>query len=498
VDLLELILKQTSPGFDKMSREATFLRRALMSELLGTPENLTDTGNAAFLQAVPTAVEVKDIDLSNVTHLVKFPYESDQSFTQRFALAIDGGESYRILSEFIGHIMRPGFTLNLDGFSDEIRKRIETNFDGEGTDFRNYVADVVYEIAGMGRGLFLVYTDDDDGLPVTSILPRESVRDAERYGDELRYIIFDKCFDFGEGIQRKEKDLRVLITPDQWVFVDPRERAFVTVPESDNVNPLGRVPVVDVWQGAAGKSVVGAVARIQFLLLNSESVLAQKVRNQGIAILTGPTGTRDQLKTLSTNKVVEVAPDATRGVEWAGYPSSTLDGDFKYLDKLAQRMFSLSGTRSHYDAAQQSGESKLWDFLTEKSLLENIANATETAVNQILAFWEAYTMTPPVEKRFSLSRNYDARDLKQTLELIFQAMSIKLGPTVDRKLKETARASLAALGVSLNPDEVAASDAELDEADAASSNLESITADIYRAISAPQNPPATIPNQNKQ
>ncbi|MBK7363026.1 MAG: hypothetical protein IPJ01_12080 [Micavibrio sp.] len=476
MSVLDIILKQTAPGFYRDRPEWVFNRRALRRELIGSPDNLNDTGNAAFLQAVPTAREVKDIDPDSVTYLVKFPYESDQAYAQRFALAFDGGEAYRVLSEFIGHILRPGYSLNLDGFSDEIRERIEKNFDGEGTDFKSFLADVVYEIAGLGRGVFLTYTDDDDGQPVTCILPRENVRDCERYGDELEYIIFDKCFDRAEGIARDDKLYRVLITPDQWVFVDPKAREIVQ--SGDGLNPLGVVPVVDVWYGAEGKSLVGAVARIQFLLLNSESVLAQKVRNQGIAILNGPTGIRDQLGTLSAQKVVEIAPDSSRGLEWAAYPASSLDGDYKYLQMLAERMVNLSATRSHYEAANQSGESKLWDFLTQKSVLESIATATENAVNQILSHWERYTLAPVVEKRFSLNRNYDARDLKSTLELIFQAMSLTLGDTVERKLKETARDALKSVGVNLSPDELTASDAELDAAAEAKANLDALTADV--------------------
>jgi single-stranded DNA-binding protein len=232
------------------------------------------------------------------------------------------------------------------------------------------------------------------------------------------------------------------------------------------------------WEKEGVKQSKVEINVSEWQLLDPKDKGANEKVVQGIAILNGPTGVRDQLGTLSAQKVVEIAPDSSRGLEWAAYPASSLDGDYKYLQMLLDRMVNLSATRSHYDASKQSGESKLWDFLMQKSVLESIATATENAVNQILSHWEAYTMAPVVEKRFALNRNYDARDLKTTLELIFQAMSLMLGETVERKLKETARDSLKSVGVNLSPDELTASNAELDAAAEAKANLDALTSDV--------------------
>ena len=472
---LRLARSQVNPEWKKSHRDWVFLRRALKRDLIGNGSEVQGGGiTPAFIQAQPYAREVgkEKINEYNESYLVRFPTESSQAYAQRFILAIDGGESYRVLSEFIGHVMRTGYTLNLDDFSAEIQNKIMRNIDGDGANFDMFICDVIFEIAGIGKGYFWTTNDDSgDGMPMTEAIHRDKFRDWRKEGTDFDYVIFQICENYSEGIERDEQDLTCIITRDEWIYVDLKKETVEIQP-----NPLGFVPVIDGWQGAMGKSIVDGVAKLQFLTLNSESVLAQKIRNQGLAILTGPVGTRTQLATLSTNKVVEISADSTRGIEWAAYPASSLDGDYKYLQLLMQRMEQLSAVRTHYDAASLSGESKMWDFLSQKALLETIATSTEEAVNGILNHWAAYLGVDTQAERFKLSRNYDARGLKETLELIFQASSLSLGETVQGKLKMSARDALRQLGVNLTEEEKAASDGEILNQNSLMKNLETLGA----------------------
>lgn len=447
--LTDVLRAQVRSDYYHDCEHTKFLRRALSGNLLSRSK--VSAYQDAFRLAVPSAVEIGT--QRETSYLIRFPFESDVSYSQRQMLALDGAESHRVLAEFIGHLLRPGFSLDLSGFSEELRSQIESNIDGEGTDFQNFIADVAYEVCGVGRAFYLVETEP--AFRVRSI-GRENVRDFSRKGDAFAFIIFDSYFEQISGIEKASKEYRHAVTPERWIIYDVKQNAIV----SDVENPFGFVPVVDIINGSDAKSLIDTVAKIQYLLMNAESVLAQKIRNQALAILTGPTGVREQLKTLSANKIVEIPADSSRGLEWAAYPASSLDADFKYLAQLIERLFVSSTIKSHREL-NTSGESKLWDFLSQRSLLETIANTIETGINQILSTIETIYGIPAQPKRFFLNRTYDARSLKETLELIFQAMSLSLGETVNAKLKQTARESLRALGVQLSEEEKAQSDEEL-------------------------------------
>ena len=472
MSLEDVLFKQVCKDYRRRN-DYIFYRRALRTDLVGSWDNVEADSAAAFLQVQPTAREVgKELDAEKISHLIRFPYESNAGYAQRFLLSSDGGESYRIASELIGHLMRPGYTLNLDGFADEYVQKLQYNIDNEGTDFPAFAADVALELIGIGRATYLTTTDEQGSL-YTSRVKRENIRDYQPAGDALDLIIFDKCRYRREGYELYEDELAVLISPTEWIYGDKKTRAI-----SRFENPLGAVPVADVWF-ADGTPLLASVCRLQYLLLNAESVLAQKIRNQAIAILNGPTGIREQLKTLSAQKVIELPPDSSRGLEWAAYPAASLDADFKYIQFLVQKVTMLGAMRMQTDAPQ-SGESKMWDFLSQQSLLEQIATAVENCVNKVLDDWEMYAQTPHVEKRFVLNRSYDARSLKETLELIFQAMTLQLGETVETKLKMTARDALTKLGVALSDEEKAQSDSEIESANDEARNVEFYAAEILK------------------
>lgn len=467
---VDKILRKTFAGYESTRQTACFNRRALNAKLLG--RGVFSSAVAAYNQTQPTAREIgNEPTQKDISYLIRFPYESDTAYAQRFALAIDGGESHRVLSEIIGHILRPGYTLNLDGFSDEIKKQIENNFDGQGTSFDNFLTDIVFEIAGIGRGLFITTSDETTGLPRTKVILRENLRDISRIGDAIEYVIYEDCYAIGQGIDREEKDAIVYIDSAAWIYIDKKTKAVLLQSE----NPLGFVPVVDVWHGSEALSIVETICRLQYLILNAESVLAQKIRNQAMNILNGPTGIASQLRTLSTNKVIEIPPDSSRGLEWAAYPSAGLDGDFKYMQLLVERLFQAAASRNINNDSAQSGVSKSWDFLSQRALLETIANETESAIDKILAQWSHFLGQTPRD-RFALNKTYDVQTLAETLQNVFQAMSLQLGATVDRKLKVAARDSLQALGVTLTDAERAQSDAELADADELRANISTLLA----------------------
>ena len=249
---LRIAKKQVNPEWAKYHHEWIFIRRALHSDLLGEGKEIQSSGvTPAFLQVQPYAQEVgTKVDDYTMSHLVRFPVESTQAYAQRFILAIDGGESYRVLSEFIGHILRPGYSLDLSDFSLDVQDKIERNIDGDGADFKMFLCDVLFETAGLGKGYFWTRTEDD-GLPRTEFIYREMFRDWRKEGTDFDYVIFEFCENYSDSIERDEKKITCIITPDEWIYVDLKTET-VTV----EVNPLGFVPVIDGWQGAMGMSIV--------------------------------------------------------------------------------------------------------------------------------------------------------------------------------------------------------------------------------------------------
>lgn len=454
-DIQHALKAQDHKEWLKWKGEWKFYRSALERELVGDKdaarEMVRSPGTTAPLRSEENADAVEwgtKTSTVNESYLIKQPVESELSYAIRTVFAFDGNESYRTLRTIVGYLLRDT-NVNLDGFSNEYREVIQTNIDGKKTGWKQFVEEAAEEIAGIGKAFGWLYTPKGQNLPIHEFIDREKVRDWHMENDAFVYAKFEDCREKFMGVIRVEQKRTVILTPDMWYFCtlieDSGEYKVEQIPFKANF-----VPLVDGWCGKYARSVIATAAHLQFILMNADSVAFQIIRNQMIAIMVGPTGTKDQLREVTTNTVLDIPAQATVGFQIVGYPKQTIDGHLEYLQRMAEKV-SLSANLREQVALGASGESKDWDFMPTAAMLDRLADAVEAYVNEVLGMFEKFAdIAPSKEKRFSINRNFDKKGLKETLDLIFQGIAMQLGAKMTEKLKVHAASLFAQVGVQIN------------------------------------------------
>lgn len=434
--------------------EWKFLRAALNRELIG---DKADAVQVAVEQKTLRAETNPDLNVRDAfrhekngteSYLVRQPVESDLAYAIRLIFGFDGNESYQTLRTLVGYLLKDT-TINLDGFQQDWRQRIEQNIDGQGTTFKEFVEESAEEIGGIGKAYGWIYQSNGDKIPVHEFIDREKVKDWHKDKTDFKYVKFEDCRESFIGVTRSEESRTVILTPEEWFFCKKNEDGKWTITRQQP--RAGRegyfIPFVDGWCGKYAKSLIATAAYLQFMLMNADSVAFQIIRNQMLGIITGPTGTKDQLQTLTTSTVVDIPPDSSRGLEIVGFPKQTIDGHFEYLKSMTAKVSRSANLREQVSLGA-SGESKDWDFMPTSSLLDRFADYVEAYVNQVLGMYETFAgITASKEKRFSIKREFDKKGLKETLEIIFSGMAMQLGTTFTEKLKVRAAEAFKQIGI---------------------------------------------------
>jgi hypothetical protein len=448
--------KQTHKEYKRYLPEWKFLRSALNRELIGDKSQATEIAieQKMLRQEEMPGSGVRDA-FRNVnkygeeeSYLIRQPVESDLAYAIRLLFGFDGNESYQTLRTLVGYLLKDT-TLNLDGFAQDYRDRIEKNIDGQGTTFKEFLGEASEEIGGLGKAYGWIYQSMGDKIPIHEFIDRENVSDWHKNKTDFIYVKFEDCRESFLGVTRAETKRTVILTPEEWFFCSKdSDDKWVIQREAPKAGREGFfIPFVDGWCGKYAKSLVATAAYLQFMLLNADSVAFQIIRNQMLGIITGPTGTKDQLQTLSTATVVDIPPESSRGLEIVGFPKQTIDGHFEYLSNMSAKVSKSANLREQVSLGA-SGESKDWDFMPTSSLLDRFADYVEAYVNQVLGMFEKFAgIQPSKEKRFSIKREFDKKGLKETLEIIFSGMALQLGSTMNEKLKLRAAEAFKQLGV---------------------------------------------------
>ena len=446
-DLLKALNKQDNKEWLRHRADWKFLRSALDRALVGNKEGAMEyiTAPTPLRQeenpdARDAFAQQKNLD----SYLIKQPVESDLSYAIRLIFAFDGNESYQTLRTLIGYLLKDSRT-DWQGFSSEYLERMQKNIDGEQTGWKEFVEEAAEEIAGIGKSYGWLYTPQGEKVPVHEFVEREKVRDWQKDRSNFLYVKFEDCREAFSGVLRNEVHRTIVLTPEAWYFCTPGELDTWNIEEIPFTGKF--VPFVDGWCGRYAKSVVSTAAHLQFLLMNADSVAFQIIRNQMIAIITGPSGTRDQLREITTNTVVDIPSAASRGLEIVGYPKQTIDGHMDYLKRMGEKVNRSANLRDQI-ALAASGESKDWDFMPTGAMLDRLADHVESYVNGVLTMFERFAGMPlSKDKRFSINRNFDKKGLKETLDLIFQGIALQLGKTMNDKLKVHASKLFEQIGV---------------------------------------------------
>lgn len=445
--------KQDHKEYKRNVSEWKFYRAALNRDLIGDKTGAIETATEQKTLRQETNPDARNAFRAEApkdgeSYLIRQPVESDLAYAIRLIFGFDGNESYQTLRTLIGYLLKDT-TLDLSGLPPDVEKRIRDDIDGSQTDFKQFVEEVAEEIGGIGKAFGWIYQSNGDKIPVHEFIARENVRDWHKDNKDFKYVKFEDCRETFVGVTRIEEERTVILTPEEWFYCKKdSDGKWIIRREKPKPGREGYfIPFVDGWCGKYAKSLIATAAYLQFLLMNADSVAFQIIRNQMLGIITGPTGTKDQLQELTTSTVVDVPPEATRGLEIVGFPKQTIDGHFEYLNNMTAKVSKSANLREQVSLGA-SGESKDWDFMPTAALLDRFADYVEDYVNSVIGMFEKFAGAQASKtKRFSIKREFDKKGLKETLEIIFSGMALQLGATMSEKLKVRAAEAFKQIGI---------------------------------------------------
>lgn len=467
--LEDIIEKQYSKDYKENLDHMLFLRAAIDRNLRGKVDPEEDA-IPKYANIIPQLRKRATVEKKrDTTYVVRQQIESRRSYFNRVVLAVDGGESGKVLREYVGHLSRGGFDIADKDLPSDFIDAVQ-DMDGEYTSIKDFADSCAWELLGMGKCYVLTLPHPvghpKEGTPYSQIIKREDVLDMAYENGKMRYFKYKAEHCIYEGLERYEVEKIVLITPDRFITAWYNDKGKMTI-QSDEVNTLGVVPVAEAWLGHGAASIIDSVATLQFVTMNAESVLSQKIRQQAMNILCVPDGASDidsQIQSLSASIYIK-EPNGSKDTRWAGYPSSGLDGDFKYIEWNVRRVSELASLRyKDSTSTQTSGYSKAWDFMDTDAVLQIAATGIEDLMNQTIGFWMLIMGQADVGKVFTVKREFQPKDLLQTLQIILQAIGIGVGETAEKGLKRLTRDSLRHIGLNLSEDDREKSDQEIEAA----------------------------------
>lgn len=467
--LEEIIEKQYSKDYKENLDHMLFLRAAIDRNLRGKVDPEEDA-IPKYANIIPQLRKRANVEKRrDTTYVVRQQIESRRSYFNRVVLAVDGGESGKVLREYVGHLARGGFDIAYKDLPSDFTEAVK-DMDGENTSIKDFADSVAWELLGMGKAYVLTLPHPaghpNEGTPYSQIIKREDVLDYDYENGGFKFFKYKSEHCFYDGLERYEVEKIVLITQDEFITAWYNEKGKMTI-QSREPNTLGVVPVAEGWLGHGANSIIDSVATLQFVTMNAESVLSQKIRQQAMNILCVPDGASDidsQIQSLSASIYIK-EPNGSKDTRWAGYPSSGLDGDFKYIEWNVRRVSDLASLRyKDSTSTQTSGYSKAWDFMDTDAVLQIAATGVEDIINQTIGFWMLILGQAQVGKVFTMKREFQPKDLMQTLQIILQAIGIGVGETAEKGLKRLTRDSLRQIGLNLSEEDRAKSDQEIEQA----------------------------------
>ncbi len=442
--LISTIANQQHPEFTEDEDNYRLWRAALMGRLdAGKAREQvhkeTKIAKVSTKQDARRIEEVAALETNKLDNwLYRFEYESDWSYQQRLLLSHDFGDAGRIVSSYVGHIARAGHTVEFDFKDDTVNDKVKNNIDNQWSSMGVFENEVAAEVMGMGKAWILVKADQN-GMPFAEIIPREDVIDWSF--DESGELDFIKIFKLRAqvvGFDRVWVQQLKLISKEEVIIAERLEPNKSNIDRGWKIvdrltNPIGRVPVIDIWMGNEARPIIEVVAKIQVNKLNADSELRQLCRNQCLSFLQLPNGGAEQIRALSANSFLEVSPDQAGVAKWVGYPGASLDPHFKYLEWLNSRIRESANLKEK-NSPNISGLSKQWDFLETETTLSSTVDAVAPGMRQILELMGEWRDMDP-EAVYEIEKVFDVSKLSEKLANILTAMSLDLGVTAEENLK---------------------------------------------------------------
>lgn len=460
--LVDIYRELDLPNFSKVANDRYFERNLEQYELFDKMILLRRAYSADLVGLVPTPTKNLPADFDN-SYVYPFFLENKKSYVARLQTSIDVPIVAKFLSSYVGAVVSAGYLIDVDFGNKQINDKFYNNIDNQMSTFKVFLLEVFSELLLQGK--VWVLTDARNGVPFSKIIPREAVFDwVYDENDGLIYFSYyerrakyenniRKYYDVIEIWEPNKTTLKYREVSNPYLHKSRIKTNWITeVIEHD----IEYVPARDCWFGPDANSVLYPVALMQVDYVNLLSEIRQQIRNQGVAILTGPQGFSTQLKSMSVNSAVEL-DNNDRPIQWVAYPSYTLTAHYQYLELIKTLMYEIAQSVNIDPAA--SGISKQWDFLDTQNVLNTAADSVEGLVQQVIRDW-MYLLGIRDNNQFSFSilRDFNTVAVKQTIDNMISALSVGLDSISELKIKQSIRDKL----LRLTPEELRQSNEELE------------------------------------
>lgn len=430
-------------------------------------------------------------------YLQRWDKESAYSFTRRAKRVQDPDYCKKIVTFFLGSFAQAPQSLAIDTprDADQLTADLKDDIDLQGSAFDQFSQALAVDAMVAGRSWLVgdVKTQvGEDGQPVgkgrpyLSIVPREDVWDwAIGEDGRLDYFKFKREYYEIRGSRKVEVERIFIWTREAWEIYRKESGNKDWALEKSGPNEIGEIPAMRIDMGQKAYSIIDNPAKFQLAMMNVASEVGNALSLQCLIMLVLPEFTINALQTaaqaaltagderkaqirLAVNTIIPVSDNETgQGPRYLSPNVGSLDGQFKLLEYYRQTLFSSSSVYAAKDAPE-SGEAKRIEFTQSVAVLSTLAVKIQEAVTYVLDLACRAAGYEPVEVQYSIDRRFEPIDVAAMLANLIQADAAGLGATAMAKQRKIARDVLPGKYTS---EELAQSDAEIDEISSMSGEL---------------------------
>jgi len=388
-------------------------------------------------------------------YLLRFQYETSSHYEERIRLCNCYGytkivaDSYRFLFESAEkHLM-------ISGITDEQRKVLYSNIDGNGNGIDSFAGRMFYNLLIDGQAS--VCSDmSKTGEPYLYQIPRENIRNFAHDDNGLAFLIHGSFKDKVEGIKTEKVECIYVFTRDEMAEYEYTDKGWNEVQYIEN--PFFQIPVSQC--SLSDKTpLMQPLASIDLNMMNLDSEARSIIRNQaGLSFMVIP---EEVDMDMLTDTTVISMPRGSDVVEpkWVAYPSHGLNAHFDYIRFLQGTLHEISRLRRQKSQAE-SGVSKSLDFTQTRAVLNAGADSVEKCLERAIKYYFAY-LGQTVEVEYKIDRNFEVNQIDDEIGILIKLMSLDLGSTATAAAKKQFRDKF----IKLDPDMARQSDDELMDSD---------------------------------
>ncbi|KKN36424.1 hypothetical protein LCGC14_0773660 [marine sediment metagenome] len=371
--------------------------------------------------------------------LIRFERETNWSYITRMELMNNPGITEMIVASYTDTFNKVSKNVEMTGFDDSVKDRIENNFDGEGHTLEQFINQAFSEM--VKTDIIYGATDTVDATPAGSenpvfmpigyLVPREDVRNFHSGHGAFDFVTWDTIKSEAVGISVKNKPAIIIFTSAEIATAEQEKggwRVVKTAPHDFGFAPVRTANLNE------GRSIIHSVAGIEFNLFNLDSEERRHLRNQaGMNFLGLPKSFWEQYKdkdgrlAFDDQSIITFEPGDDG--KWIAWPANSLEAYTSYAERKLKLAMMVSRQRQTKLGAE-TDKAKLLDFSQPDAVLNIAANELETFAERMISDMGTRA-DRKIEVTVTIDREFNPSQIKEALENLELALAVGFGKTFD-------------------------------------------------------------------